>query len=279
MGKNDQDLTDIRLTLIGCGRMGGALLKGWLRHGLDHSNVTVLDPRPSDWLKEQEAQGITVNPDDFAATGVVVLATKPQYVADAVQAIGAQADENTVLISIAAGVTMAQIEDMVAAPISIVRAMPNTPAEVGCGMTGLVANRINIKPALTLARKLMQAVGCVVEVDDEDQMHAVTALSGSGPAFVFAMAEALEASGIKLGLSQKTARTLAVQTIKGAGVLMASSNQHASQLREAVTSPGGTTAAGLAVMQADDSGIQTLISQTTQATAARSRALADSANS
>lgn len=275
MNVENQKLADIRLTLVGCGRMGTALLKGWLRTGLRPQNVSVLDPHPSDWLQAQAADGVQINPTSVQVADVIVLATKPQYVADAVASIGADAATDKVLLSIAAGVTISQLESMIDGPVSVVRAMPNTPAEVGQGMTGLVANHINTSASISMARLLMQAVGKVIVLSDEDQMHAVTAVSGSGPAYVFAMAEALEDSGIALGLPQQTARALAVQTIMGAGALMTTSDVPASALREAVTSPGGTTAAGLNELTAKGAGLKELIQQTTNAAAAQSRALAN----
>ncbi len=273
MSKKSSELTNTRLTLIGCGRMGSALLKGWLRNGLSPQNVKVLDPNPSDWLISLCEKGVQINPTQFGKPDIVVLATKPQYVAAAIASIATQATPETIFISIAAGVTISQLEHMLERPVSVVRAMPNTPAEVGHGVTGIVANNLNTDHALERTRELMQAVGQVIIVEDEDMMHAVTAMSGSGPAYVFAMAEAMEHSGVNLGLPQDIARTLAVETIKGAGCLMSVSKHHASDLREAVTSPGGTTAAGLERLLATETGLNELVWQTVSAAAARSRAL------
>lgn len=265
------------LLLLGCGKMGSALLRGWLKAGLAPDTVMVLDPHPSDWLLGLAEKGLKLNQQPSAAPSVAVIATKPQIMVDAIPELRQYGGGPTLFISIAAGTMIASFEDLLGAQTPIVRAMPNTPAAVGAGITALIANGHASDEQLDTATRLMQAVGETVLLDDESQMHAVTALSGSGPAYVFAMVEALSSAGQVLGLSNDVAAKLASQMVSGSGQLMAQSAHTPSELRAQVTSPNGTTAAGLDTLMATEDGIQELMMSTLQAAHDRSITLAKQA--
>src|SRR5690606_12474229 len=227
------------LVLVGCGRMGSALLQGWLKQGLAASAVHVIDPNPR---PELSALGISVNGALPADPAVLVIAVKPQMMADVLPRLAV--GESTLVVSVAAGVTLAAYERAFpAAPI--VRAMPNTPAAIGQGVSAIIGNAKAGAAELELAEALMSAVGRVVRLESEGQMDAVTALSGSGPAYVFHMIEAMAAAGEAEGLPPALALELARATVAGAGALAVHEDEDPARLREAVTSPGGTTAAGL----------------------------------
>ncbi|SMO32604.1 pyrroline-5-carboxylate reductase [Paracoccus laeviglucosivorans] len=255
------------LVLIGCGRMGGALLDGWLKNGLNARAVHVVDPNPRPELSDL---GVSVNgalPEDPA---VLVIAVKPQMMADVLPRLSVGAD--TLVISVAAGVTLAAYQAAFpAAPI--VRSMPNTPAAIGQGITAIIGNDKAGEPQLALAQALLSAVGRVVRLEAEEQMDAVTALSGSGPAYVFHMIEAMAAAGEAEGLSPALALELARVTVAGAGALAVSADEDPAKLRENVTSPGGTTAAGLRQLMDVDVGLPPLMRRTIAAAAERGREL------
>ena len=256
------------LVLLGCGKMGSALLEGWLAGGLPASAVTVIEPSPSDWLR---ARGVRLNEALPAAPTVAVIAVKPQMMGAALpqlQAVGG----DTLFLSIAAGTPIAAFEAAFGPGARVVRAMPNTPAAVGRGVTALIGN-VAAGEGVALAEALMAAVGATVRLESEAQMDAVTALSGSGPAYVFHLIEALAAAGVAEGLPEALAMELARHTVSGAGELARQSLETAAQLRVNVTSPGGTTAAGLAVLMDADSGLPPLIRRTVAAAAERSREL------
>lgn len=261
------------LLLLGCGKMGGAMLRGWLAKGLSPDQVTVLDPRPADWLCELQAKGLRLNVQPDTPPAIAVIATKPQIMGDAIPGIAAFGNGPTLFLSIAAGTSIATFEDMLGLETPVVRAMPNTPAAIGAGISALVANEQVTADQLGLAERLLAAVGETVLLDCEEQMHAVTALSGSGPAYVFALAEAMAGAGQELGLPKDMALRLAVATIAGAGRLMMETGTAPDVLRDQVTSPNGTTAAGLDVLMRPD-GIAELTRQTLEAAADRSRTLA-----
>lgn len=255
------------LVLIGCGRMGGALLDGWLRNGLKPDAVHVVDPNPR---PELMALGVSVNGDLPADPAVLVIAVKPQMMGDVLPRLSVGA--GTLVVSVAAGVTIAAYEAAFpGAPV--VRTMPNTPAAIGQGITAIVGNARAGEAELTLAGGLMSAVGRVVRLEAEDQMDAVTALSGSGPAYVFHMIEAMAAAGQAEGLSPSLALELARATVAGAGALAVHEDADPATLRENVTSPGGTTAAGLAQLMDTDTGLPPLMRRTIAAAAARGREL------
>jgi len=234
--------------------------------------VQVIDPYPSDWLKGQAAQGVTVNPATLAPATVAVIAVKPQMMAQAAPQLVALAGQGTVFLSIAAGTPIAAFEAMFGVATPIIRAMPNTPAAVGRGISALIGNAATTEAQIAMAEALLGAVGQTVRLSSEEQMHAVTGLSGSGPAYVFHMIEAMAEAGAAAGLPPDLAMQLARATVAGAGALADASPESAEQLRINVTSPGGTTAAGLAVLMP---GLSGLMSGTIAAAARRSRELAE----
>ena len=260
------------LVLLGCGKMGSAMLAGWLAGGLPTTSVFVLDPHPSDWL---QAQGVHLNaglPDDPA---VVLVAVKPQMMGDALPSLQALGNGSTVFVSVAAGITIAGFEDALGAQTPIVRAMPNTPAAIGRGITAIVGNS-HVSPAqLDMADGLLNAVGQVVRLADEGLMDAVTAVSGSGPAYVFHLVETLAAAGVAQGLPADLALALAKATVGGAGQLAEDADEDPAQLRINVTSPNGTTQAALAVLMDEETGFPALLKRAVKAAADRSKELAN----
>jgi pyrroline-5-carboxylate reductase len=264
------------LVLLGAGKMGGALLQGWLDRGVSSSLIVVLDPSPPDDIAQAIADhGITHNPAPSALQGVevLVLAIKPQNFDDVLPALAGLKAQRPLVVSIAAGRTIAGIEGYFGEDAAVIRAIPNVAASIGRGITGIVANRNVSAGQLALARALLEAVGEVVTVDDEDLMDAVTAVAGSGPAYVFHLAECLADAGVAAGLPQDLAVRLARATVSGAAELMQASGRPAADLREMVTSPKGTTQEALAVLMAED-GLKPLLAKAVAAAARRSRELA-----
>lgn len=258
------------LVILGCGKMGSALLEGWLANGLTPDAVHVLDPQPSEWLL---SIGVKVNEGLPEAPAMALLAVKPQMMGEALPALQALGGGGTVFVSVAAGTSLAALESALGQGTPIVRVMPNTPAAVGRGISALVANAHVSASALDLSEALMQAVGQTVRLESEAQMDAVTGVSGSGPAYVFHLIEALAAAGVAEGLPEDMAMKLARATVCGAGELAHQSAETAAQLRINVTSPGGTTAAALAVLMAEDSGFPPLLKRAVKAAADRSKEL------
>ena len=258
------------LVLLGCGKMGTALLTGWLAAGVPARSVWVLEPNPTDWLK---ATGVHLNTALPKQPAVALVAVKPQMMGAALPALQALGNGPTLFISIAAGTSIAAFEAALGAQTPIVRTMPNTPAMVGRGITGICANIHAGASGLALATALMQAVGQVVELDGEHQIDAVTALSGSGPAYVFHLIEAMAAAGEAEGLSPEVAMRLARATVCGAGELAYRSTDAAAQLRINVTSPGGTTAAALRHLMDAETGLPPLLRRAVHAAAERGREL------
>ncbi|EKE44233.1 pyrroline-5-carboxylate reductase [Oceaniovalibus guishaninsula JLT2003] len=256
------------LVLLGCGRMGGALLRGWLAGGFPPGAVHVIDPDPADWLT---GTGVHLNEPLPDAPGIVLVAVKPQMMTDALPSIRALGGGATVFLSVAAGTPIAAFEAALGQGTPVIRAMPNTPAAIGRGITALVANSEGV-PSLDLADELMGAVGQVVRLDDEAQMDAVTAVSGSGPAYVFHLIECLAAAGEAQGLAPDLALRLARATVGGAGHLAEDAGESPGDLRRAVTSPNGTTQAALEVLMAED-GLAPLMRRAVAAAADRSREL------
>ncbi len=265
------------LLLVGCGKMGGAMLAGWLGRGLAAADVVVVEPGEAQAAAARR-QGVRVvdRPEALAADfapDVVVLAVKPQ-VMDAVAPPYARfAGPGTVYLSIAAGKTIADFERHFGGSAAIVRSMPNTPAAVGRGMLVGCPNG-NVTAAMRAAcDDLLAAVGEVAWVDDEALMDAVTAVSGSGPAYVFLLIESLAKAGVAAGLPAPLATLLAETTVAGAGELARQADEDAATLRQNVTSPGGTTEAALEVLLAAD-GLPVLIDAAVAAATRRSRELA-----
>ena len=237
--------------LVGAGRMGGAMLRGWLRDlgaaGL--SAITVVEPQPDAEIKRSADQKLIALNTAPAVADIVVLAVKPQGFGTAAADLKAWVGPQTLVISIMAGVTIDRIVKALGAD-KVVRAMPNTPGAIGKGITGYALSLACGKDEGMATSKLLEGLGAVVGPLSEANMDAVTAVSGSGPAYVYFLVEALAAAGRSAGLDEATAASLARQTIIGAGALLEQSTQSPAELRKAVTSPGGTTAAALDVLMA-----------------------------
>lgn len=267
---NRNDLETRGLVLLGCGKMGSALLQGWLAGGLPPTSVHVIEPNPSDWLR---ASGVAINGPLPAHPAVALLAVKPQMMGAALPALRALGGGGTLFISIAAGTSLATLAAALGAGTPIVRVMPNTPAAVGRGISALIGNPRASAAHLALARDLMAAVGETVMLDNEGQMDAVTAVSGSGPAYVFHLIEALAAAGVAQGLPEDMAMHLARATVTGAGELAHRAPESAAQLRINVTSPGGTTAAALAHLMDPQTGLPPLMARAVAAATQRGKEL------
>lgn len=259
------------LILLGCGKMGSAMLAGWLARGLPPTAVWVVDPHPSDWL---QAQGVHLNADLPDSPAIVLVAVKPQMMADALPSLQAMGNGETLFVSVAAGTTIRYFEDTLGARTPIVRAMPNTPAAISQGITAIVANDAAGAAGLDEAEVLLRAVGEVVRLTEEAQIDAVTGVSGSGPAYVFHMIETMAAAGEAQGLPADLALQLAKATVAGAGALAMQSEESPSQLRVNVTSPNGTTQAALEVLMNPQDGFPALLGRAVKAAADRSRELA-----
>ncbi|HTC03832.1 MAG TPA: pyrroline-5-carboxylate reductase [Xanthobacteraceae bacterium] len=270
------DLRDFsgHLVLVGAGKMGGALLEGWLRFGLDPKHVAVIEPQPAPQISTLTTHGLLLNPQLRALTDVtaVVVAVKPQTAAEAIPPLKPMIGASTVIVSIMAGRTLQFIAGALNTPCALVRAMPNTPAAIGRGITVAVPRDVN-QAQRELAHRLLCATGAVEWTDDEALMDAVTAVSGSGPAYVFLLAEALAEAGVAAGLPPPLAAKLARETVAGSGELLYRSELDAAVLRQNVTSPGGTTAAALEVLMGRD-GLAQLMRNAVAAATKRSRELA-----
>ncbi len=267
----------ISLALLGAGRMGGAMLKGWVASGLKKRDMAVFEPSPSDDLvKIKGRSSLAINPDLAAFEGrpfdVVVLAVKPQLAVEVLRSHAALIGPKTLLVSIVAGLTLETLASPFEAPRAIVRAMPNTPAAIGAGITAFVVNANVSRAQAKLAEELLAATGKVVALTDEAQMDAVTAVSGSGPAYVFHLTECLAAAAQRAGLPEALAHELARETVIGSGALLREASETPEQLRQNVTSPGGTTAAALDVLMGDI-GLRDLMSRAVEAATQRSKHL------
>ena len=262
------------LVLVGAGKMGSAMLDGWLARGLKPRQMVVVEPQPGKMLKSLARRGLRLNPKVKATpASAVVIAVKPQSAPEALQSLAGYIDKSTLVLSIMAGRTIAFLEMSLPPRTAIVRAMPNTPAAIGRGISVAVANT-NISPQRrNQASDLLAAIGKVEWVGDEALMDAVTALSGSGPAYVFLLAEAMASGGIAAGLPPALATRLARETVAGAGELLHRSDVDAATLRQNVTSPGGTTAAALEVLMGPE-GLERLLTWAIEAATRRSRDLA-----
>ena len=266
------------LLLVGCGKMGGALLAGWLGQGVSPQDVTIVEPNADAARDFAQRFGVhaIASADQLPKTyapDVVVVAVKPQIMTEVLPPYAKLVAAKPVFLSIAAGKTIASFEAILGKNAAIVRTMPNTPASVGRGITVGCPNA-NVSAAQTaLCKKLLSAVGLVEWVDDEGLLDAVTALSGSGPAYVFLLAEAMSHAGRMAGLAPELADKLARATVAGSGELLHQSPLAASTLRENVTSPGGTTAAALSVLMGSH-GLKELMTEAIAAATKRSRELA-----
>jgi len=260
------------LLLVGCGKMGGALLDGWLKQGIAAAQVLVVEPGPV-----TAPAGVRVLADAAAIPadfkpGLVVLAVKPQGMAEILPAYRRFAGD-AAFLSIAAGKTIGFFTGILGAGTAVVRVMPNTPAAIGRGMSVLCANAATGAATRALAGDLMAAVGETAWIDDESLMDAVTAVSGSGPAYVFLLIETLAAAGVAQGLPPALALQLARVTVAGSGALATQASESPGVLRQNVTRPGGTTAAALAVLMAAD-GMAPLLDKAVAAATLRGKELA-----
>jgi pyrroline-5-carboxylate reductase len=261
------------LLLLGAGKMGGALLEGWLARGLPPKRVRVVDPEPSKRMRALAKRGVALNSRKRTKASVIVLAVKPQTASEIMPAARAAAGRSTLVLSIMAGRTLAFLEKAFPAGTPIVRAMPNLPASIGRGITVATGNKKIGRAERTLAGELLGATGTVEWIENEKLLDAVTAVSGSGPAYVFLLAEALTQAAIDAGLPAALAARLARETIAGSGELLRLSRLDAATLRKNVTSPGGTTAAALDVLMGPG-GLETLLVTAVAKATRRSRELA-----
>jgi pyrroline-5-carboxylate reductase len=261
------------VVLAGAGKMGGALLTGWLAQGLDGGDAVVIEPQPSDEIRALTARGIRINASasDVGTVSTLVIAVKPQSFREAAPALRSYVGAATMVVSIMAGTPIAALREHVGG--HVVRAMPNTPAAIGRGISVAVAASDVSASQRATASALLQAAGLVEWVEDESLIDAVTAVSGSGPAYVFLMAEELARAGVEAGLPAELAVKLARATVAGSGELLNRSDLDPATLRRNVTSPGGTTAAALAVLMADDC-LQPLMIRAVAAATRRSKELA-----
>ncbi|MDO9414782.1 pyrroline-5-carboxylate reductase [Pararhizobium sp.] len=263
------------IVLIGAGNMGGAMLSGWLKSGVPGASVLVIDPGPSPamskLISDSGARHETSAPAGLTA-GVLFLAVKPQVMDNILPPLKGIVDEKTVVVSVAAGKTLASMEGHLG-PAGMVRAMPNTPAMIGRGVTGAFANDRVTPEQRALVNNLLKVSGPVEWVATEADIDAVTAVSGSGPAYVFYLVECMAEAGRKAGLPADLAMRLARETVAGAGELLHQSPDEASKLRQNVTSPGGTTAAALGILMAED-GMQPLFDRAIAAARTRAEELA-----
>ena len=262
-----------KVLLVGCGKMGGAILEGWLSHGHATSEVVVAEPVEAIRPEKPGLRVVASSSEVGETPATVVLAVKPQLMDSVLPDLKRFADQGAVFLSIAAGKTLHYFAHHLGTHAKVVRSMPNTPAAVRQGISVATA-----APGVSEAEKkrcheVLEAVGQVLWVEDEALMDPVTALSGSGPAYVFLLVEAMAAAGAKLGLSAEMAMQLARATVAGSGELLRQSAEPAAQLRVNVTSPGGTTAAALKVLMADD-GIQPVFDKALAAASHRSQELA-----
>src|SRR5258707_2679787 len=272
---DSQPLAQIKGTILlaGAGKMGGAMLSGWLARRLDATRVAVIEPQPSDEMSALVKKGIRLNPSpkEPGSIATLVIALKPQTFRETGSMLKSFTGTSTLVVSIMAGTTIAAIE--AACGGSVVRAMPNTPAAIGRGITVAVAAKNVSAAQRAVADALLRATGSVEWVDDESLMDAVTAVSGSGPAYIFLLAEELARAGVEAGLPQELATKLARETVAGSGELLHRSDEPSATLRQNVTSPGGTTAAALEVLMGPD-GMQSLLTRAVAAATRRSRELA-----
>ncbi len=277
----DEERQELRLpgplVLVGCGKMGGALLRGWLQRGVDPKQVTAIDIKPVG-LDDVRAKGVTILTQagelpPALRPALLLLAVKPQFMDDALPDYRRFVGSEATFLSIAAGKTLAYFKERLGAEAEIVRSMPNTPAAVARGITAIYRDPKVRKERLDLCGELLRAVGKIEWVDDEDLLNAVTAVSGGGPAYTFLLIECLAEAGRAAGLPADLAMRLARETVSGSGELARQSDESAAQLRQNVTSPKGTTLEALNVLMAAD-GLQRLMTQAIAAATARSRELA-----
>ena len=264
-----------KITFIGAGNMASAIIGGLIDSGVSPSDITATAPNESELTPLAARLGINTNTDNNAAVedaDVVVLAVKPQIMRSVCEAMRDNVQQQSALIiSIAAGLDAATIDQWLGGNNALVRCMPNTPALVGIGASGLYANSAVSEEQRTLATQLMEAVGIVEWVAEESLLDAVTAVSGSAPAYFFLMFEAMEEAAVKLGLPAATARRLAIQTALGAATMAQRSDKDPATLKQNVMSPGGTTER--AIQHMEDAQLRATIADAMQACAQRAEAM------
>ncbi len=270
-------MTESKLTFIGGGNMAASLVGGLIADGWKPANICVADTDTGRLKRLAERFGVETSADNRAAAGsadVIVLAVKPDVIKAVAQDLAALLEtRRPLVISIAAGIREASLRDWLGQQSAIVRTMPNTPALVQSGATALYANANTSEDQRNIAESILRAVGIAIWVDDEALMDAVTALSGSGPAYFFLFMEAMQAAGRELGLPEKTARLLTLQTAFGAAKIALESSEDVATLRQHVTSPGGTTERAIQSLQGD--GLEVIVRKALESAAARSRELGD----
>lgn len=267
--------SSFKICLVGAGNMGGAMLMGWLEGGIAPSDVTVIDPAPrgemAAMLQKHDISAVAKAPEDYRPD-VMIIAVKPQMMETVLPSLAMLIGTNTVSVSVAAGTTISAMEKHLGLG-AIVRAMPNTPALLRKGITVCCANDAVSEPQRQRVDLLLKSIGIVEWVENEKLIDAVTAVSGSGPAYVFHLAEAMAAAGIEQGLTPELANKLARETIAGAGAMLSQLPEPSSTLRQNVTSPNGTTAAALSVLMSDGA-MENLLSAAIAAARKRSEELA-----
>lgn len=265
-----------KVALIGAGAMGGAMFRGWITsNAIDTSGSAIFDPgAPADIVELAQSHSVRMNPVIGDGYDFLIIAVKPQ-IATRVLPDYAPASKGAVALSVMAGTSIETISKSLGGPAKIIRAMPNLPAAIGAGVTGMYASSAVSRDERTAAERLMAAVGASVWVEHETDIDLVTAVSGSGPAYFFLLAEALAEAGASAGLSQAAATRLAEATLAGAGALIAVDGRSAMEFRRSVTSPGGTTAAALDVLDGDDKAVRLLMEKAVAAAAKRAGELAD----
>lgn len=264
-------LTSRKFCFIGAGNMAGCIISGLVRDGFPAEQIVASAPSEKNLSRLKNTLGIRVETDNQCAVAqadIVVLSIKPQVLQSVCEEISAVISEHTLVISIAAGIEIASIDGWLGGKSAVIRCMPNTPSQVLKGASGLIANQRANDAQKQAATQLFSGIGIVEWLSDEAQMHAVTALSGSGPAYIFLVIEAMEASAIKLGLSPETARKLAAQTVAGAAEMVLQSDLPPAQLKRNVMSPGGTTERAIETLESLD--LMSVFDQAMSAAAHRS---------
>ena len=262
-----------RIKIIGCGKMASAILDAWLKKSISPQDIYVDDPKPSEWLLEKKKHGLNINTKADVSFDYCFIGVKPQSLDEIKLKLKGLSKKNVTFVSMLAGIKINRLEDIIGKDESIVRIMPNFPAEILKGGTAVKENkRVEPKQSKNLAL-LLEAFGETVKFVEERKFDAVTPISGSGPAYIFLIAELMTEVGINLGLSYDEAFKLVKHTIDGAGSLMVNSSLKPQKLRENVTSPGGTTHEALAVMMNKDNGLPKIFSAAIKAAAQRSKEL------
>ena len=262
-----------QIKIIGCGKMASAILDAWLKKSVSHFNIHVDDPKPSEWLIEKEKYGLNLNTQEDISFDYCFIGVKPQSLDEIKLKLKALSKKNVTFVSMLAGIKIDRLESIIGRDESIVRIMPNLPAEILKGVTAVKENE-KVKPNQSKSLvTLLEAFGEIVKFSEESKFDAVTAISGSGPAYIFLIAELMTEVGVNLGLSQDEAFKLVKHTIDGAGSLIVNSSLEPQKLRKNVTSPGGTTHEALAIMMNKESGLPKIFSAAINAAAKKSEEL------